>query len=63
MEGKEKDLYSKNSFSKHSSIKYIKVLKEEMFQAASKLEFEKAASLRDKIRSIENKELEIYNNN
>ena len=34
-----------------------------MFQAASKLEFEKAASLRDKIRSIENKELEIYNNN
>ena len=60
---KEKDLYSKNSFSKQSSIQYIKVLKKEMFQAASKLEFEKAASLRDKIRSIENKELEIYNNN
>ena len=58
----KKDLYYKNSFSKQSSIKYIKVLKKEMFQAASKLEFEKASSLRDKIRSIENKELEIYNN-
>ena len=34
-----------------------------MLQAASELEFEKAASLRDKIRLIENKELEIYNDN
>jgi len=31
-----------------------------MLKAASELKFEEAANLRDKIKSIENKELEIY---
>ena len=32
-----------------------------MLEAAADLKFEEAALLRDKIRSIENNELEIYN--
>ena len=57
---KEKNLYSNISSSKHNSVQYIKVLKKEMLKAASELKFEEAANLRDKIKSIENKELEIY---
>ena len=51
----------KETSSKHNKIKYIKVLKKEMLEAAADLKFEEAALLRDKIRSIENNELEIYN--
>ncbi|PPR30627.1 MAG: UvrABC system protein B [Alphaproteobacteria bacterium MarineAlpha9_Bin2] len=57
---KERNLYSNISSSKHNSVQYIKVLKKEMLKAASELKFEEAANLRDKIKSIENKELEIY---
>ena len=57
---KEKNLYSNISSSKHNTVQYIKVLKKEMLKAASELKFEEAANLRDKIKSIENKELEIY---
>ena len=52
---------NKETSSKHNKIKYIKVLKKEMLEAAADLKFEEAALLRDKIRSIENNELEIYN--
>ena len=57
---KERNLYLNISSSKHNSVQYIKVLKKEMLKAASELKFEEAANLRDKIKSIENKELEIY---
>ena len=57
---KERNLYSNISSSKHNSVQYIKVLKKEMLKAASELKFEEAANLRDRIKSIENKELEIY---
>jgi len=37
----------------------IKKLEDEMKQAAAKLDFEKAAELRDRIRAIKNRQIEI----
>jgi excinuclease ABC subunit B len=39
----------------------IKLLEEEMYKAASNLEFEKAAQIRDKIKNINNSALLIPN--
>ena len=43
----------------HNIVKTIKELKKDMFTAASNLEFEQAAKLRDQILSLESQELDI----
>ncbi len=45
------------------NVKKIKLLEKEMFIAASELEFEKAAKIRDKIRRLENYNIGIKANN
>jgi len=49
----------KSGIKGHNIVKTIKELKKEMFAAASNLEFEEAAKLRDQIQSLENQDLDI----